>query len=623
MAVSLRTLALASLALLLPLGCAHARPAAEREWPAYGRDAAGSRFSPLDRIDKDNVGKLRVAWIFHTGDVSSGRRGHVRSGFECTPLMVDGTLYVTTPFNRIIALDPKTGRKKWAYDPKVALALPFGDGLVNRGLATFLDPQRTKGHCRRRLYEATLDARLVAVDSVDGKPCPDFGAGGEVSLQDVRNYRPGWYHMTSPPTVVGDVVVVGSAIDDSARAEMPEGVVRGYDARTGALRWSWDPIPYDVARHSGAANACSVMAADPAQGLVFVPTGSASPGFYGAARPGDDRWADSIVALHAATGRIAWGFQLVHHDLWGYDTAAPPLVTRIGERPVVIAGNASGYLYVLDELTGQPVFPIHEREVPASDVPGESAWPTQPVPDAPPALAPQELTRHDAWGATTRDREYCRDRLEELRPGSLFVPPSLQGSLDYPGHFGGLNWSGGALDPAHHALFVATDAVPFVVKLVPRAGVPSIEKTKAHGELAAQEGAPYAVYRAPLFSPSGLPCSPPPWGQLAAVDLETGAVRWQVPVGAMGGQAGSLVLGGPIATAGGLVFIAGTVDARLHAFDADTGQELWSGALPAPGHATPMTYEVAGKQYVVVAAGGHAKLAFEPLGDAVVAFTLP
>ncbi|MHB8416988.1 MAG: pyrroloquinoline quinone-dependent dehydrogenase [Myxococcales bacterium] len=605
------------------LGCAHVPTAAQSEWPAYGRDPGGTRFSPLDQIDRRNVAKLRVAWTYHTGDVSSGRRGHVRSGFECTPLFVDGTLYLTTPFNRVVALDPKTGRKRWAYDPKVKLDLPYGDGLVNRGLATWRDPSPAKGRCRRRLYEATLDARLVAIDAADGRPCAGFGQGGEVSLADVAGYRPGAYHMTSPPTVVGDVVVVGSSIDDNARAVMPSGVVRAYDARTGAPRWSWDPLPFEIEEKSGAANAWSVMAADPARGLIFVPTGSASPDFYGGNRKGDDRWANSIVALRAATGQIVWGFQLVHHDLWDYDSASPPLVTALGDRPVVAVGNKSGYLYVLDELTGAPVFPVREQEVPASDVPGENAWPTQPIPEAPPALSPQSLSRHEVWGATPRDRELCLDGFEALRPGSLFVPPSLQGSLDYPGHLGGFNWSGTAYDPGRGLLFAATDSVPFLVRLIPRPQAAALAKKAKPGELTAQEGTPYAVYRRPLASPTGLPCSPPPWGQLAAVDLAAGTIRWQVPAGTLGGQPGSPVLGGPIATAGGLVFMAGTLDARLHAFDADTGAELWSGRLPASGHATPMTYQVGGRQYVVIAAGGHAKLEAEPLGDALVAFALP
>ncbi|HUB09530.1 MAG TPA: pyrroloquinoline quinone-dependent dehydrogenase [Myxococcales bacterium] len=601
------------------LGCAHV----PGDWPSYGRDPGGTRFSPLDDIDRGNVARLKMAWTFHTGDVSSGRRGHKRSGFESTPIVVDGTLYVTTPFNRIFALDPKTGHPRWVFDPHVNLSLPYGDGLVNRGLATWLDPTRVKGHCRRRLYEATLDARLVAVDSATGKPCLDFGPGGEVSLTAVSGYQPGWYHMTSPPTVVGDVVIVGSSIDDNVRAQMPSGVVRGFDARTGALRWSWDPIPFELEEKSGAANAWSILAADPARGLVFVPTGSASPDFYGGNRPGDDRWANSIVALRAATGKLVWGFQLVHHDLWDYDSASPPLVTTLGDRPVVAIGNKSGYLYVLDELTGAPIFPVREQPEAASDVPGESAWPTQPIPDTPPPLAPQSLTRHDLWGATPQDRLACEDRFDQLRAGSFFVPPSLQGSLDYPGHIGGLNWSGTAYDPGRGMLFVPTVSVPFLVRLIPRAELAAFLKKKPPGDVTAQEGTPYAVYRAPLLAPSGLPCNPPPWGQLAAVDLAAGTVRWQVPVGSLAGQAGSPILGGPIATAGGLVFIAGTEDAKLHAFDSDSGQELWSGSLPASGHATPITYEAGGKQYVVVAAGGHAKLEGERIGDAVVAFTLP
>ncbi len=312
------------------------------DWPYYGGDAGGSRYSPLTQINKDNVKALKIVWVYHTGDVSDGSHHRRRSGFETTPILVDGRLYLTTPFNRVIALEPETGVRRWAYDPKTELTLPYGDGLINRGVSTWLDCTRAAGQpCHRRIFEATLDGRLIALDAATGTPCADFRHSGQVSLIDVPRYRAGWYHMTSPPVVIDDMVVVGSSIDDNGRVDMPSGVVRALDARTGALRWSWDPIPPNTedppAKNSeahgrwksGAANAWSIMSADPERHLVFVPTGSASPDFYGGLRPGDDKWADSVVALRTKTGELAWGFQLVHHDLWDYDTASPPLLATL------------------------------------------------------------------------------------------------------------------------------------------------------------------------------------------------------------------------------------------------------------------------------------------------------
>ncbi len=613
------------------------------DWPFYGHDPGGMRFSPLAQIDRSNVSRLKVAWTFHTGDISDGGHGRRRSGFETTPIVVDGTLYLTTPFNRIIALDPETGVQRWAYDPKVDLTQPYGDGLINRGVAFWRDPERPQARpCSRRVFEATLDARLIALDASTGFPCADFGSGGQVSLTGVPSYRPGWYHMTSPPAVIDDLVVVGSAIDDNARVDMPGGVVRAYDARTGAQRWAWDPIPPNRPGgaaerwRSGAANAWSVMAVDFERDLVFVPTGSASPDYYGSARPGDDKWADSVVALRARTGAPAWGFQLVHHDLWDYDTAAPPLLATVSRDgrpvPVVIQGNKTGFLYVLNRATGAPVFPVEERPVPRSDVPGEFASPVQPVPAAPPPLVPQRLDPSQAWGLTPADHDACRQSMADLRNEGIFTPPSLKGSLVVPGNVGGMNWSGYAFDPARSLLVVNTNNLPAKVKLIPRAEFERGARDEK-GEYSPQIGAPYAMFRRFLQAPSGFPCSPPPWGTLAAVDMADGSIRWQVPLGSMEdftarGRAalppGSISLGGPIVTAGGLVFIAGTVDSSIRAFDIETGNELWKARLPASAHATPMTYRLRpdGRQYVVIAAGGHARITEESLSDAVVAFAL-
>ena len=405
-------------------------------WPSYGHDPGGMRFSPLTEIDRTNVARLEVAWTVHTGDISDGSGGRSRSGFETTPIVVDEVLYFSTPFNRVIALDPETGKERWSYDPKIDKTTSYGDGLINRGVSTWLDAaRRTNEPCRRRIYEATLDARLIALDARTGTPCADFGRGGHVDLTGVAAYRKGEYHMTSPPAVVDDVVIVGSAIDDNERVDMPDGVVRAFDARTGAPRWRWDPISRTAAAKTGAANAWSIMSVDAERHLVFVPTGSASPDYYGGLRPGDNRWASSVVALRAKTGEVAWGFQLVHHDLWDYDTAAPPLVATVHrdgrDVPVVIQGNKTGFVYVLNRDTGAPVFPVEERRVPASDVDGERASATQPFPVDLPPLAPQSFSADAAWGATDADRDACRDAVRSLRNDGIIwnVPPVSAGAV--------------------------------------------------------------------------------------------------------------------------------------------------------------------------------------------------
>jgi quinoprotein glucose dehydrogenase len=618
-------------------------------WPYYGGDAGGMRYSRLTQFNPKNVSRLKIAWVFHTGDVSDGKHGKQRSGFEATPILVDGLLIFATGFNRVIAVNPETGTLQWAYDPKIDPTWDYGDALVNRGVAMWFDTAhsvQTGAPCRRRIYEASLDARLIALDAATGVPCAEFGDKGQVSLRDVPGYQPGQYHMTSPPAVIDDLVVVGSAINDNNRVDMPSGVVRAFDVRTGALRWSWDPIDKNDQTpaggsgttktwRTGAGNAWSIMAVDNERDLLFIPTGSASPDYYGGLRPGDDKWADSIVALRGKTGELVWGFQLVHHDLWDYDSASPPLlatVQRAGKQvPVVVQGNKTGLLYVLNRETGVPVFPVEERPVPQSDVPGEVTSPTQPIPVAPPPLVPQKLSADAIFGVNPVDRETCQQWVRSFRNEGIFTPPSLQGTLVVPGNIGGMTWSGYAFDPVDNLLVVPTNNIAGVAKLIPRQKLEEAAQNGEDGDYARQTGGPYGMYRRFLQGASDLPCTPPPWGMLSAVDLNQGTIKWQVPLGSMqyfgGGHdpvpPGSIGFGGPIITATGLVFIAGTFDPYIRAFDVQTGKELWKAQLPASGNATPMTYRVNGKQYLVIAAGGHPKITEESLNDALVAFALP
>ena len=593
------------------------------DWPAYGHDAGGTRYSPLAEITPGNVARLRVAWVYRTGDYLRDR-----SRFEAAPLVVDGTLYVSTPLGHVIALDPERGIERWRYDARVSLEGDYGD-FANRGVATWLDQTRgTALPCRRRIFLATVDARLIALDARTGRPCGDFGAGGEVDLAGGLRHAPAYhweYGVTSPPAVASGLVIVGAAVSDNQRVDAPEGVVRAFDARSGRLRWSWDPVP--PALSAGAANAWSVLSTDPERDLVFVPTGSASPDFFGGERPGANAHANSVVALRASTGRLVWAFQVVHHDLWDYDVPAQPVLFTLrrggSALPAVAVGTKMGHLFILDRRTGAPLFPVEERAVPGSDVPGEAAWPTQPFPAPALRLAPESLAAADAFGTTPDARRQCRDRIAALRYDGVFTPPSLRGTIIFPGDIGGMNWSGVAVDEGRGVLIAPTNRLAMVVTLIPRDSVMAARHAHPNSEISTQRGTPYGMMRDMLLDSAGMPCNPPPWGTLAAVDLAAARAKWEVPLGAYpGGMAGSINLGGAMITAAGLVFIAGTFDRHLRAFDETTGRELWSAGLPAGAQALPVTYLAGGRQYVVVAAGGHDRL-HTTMSDYVVAFTLP
>jgi quinoprotein glucose dehydrogenase len=582
------------------------------EWRAYGHDAFGSRYSPLAEINRENVSRLAAAWVYHTGEPLA--TNDMKRSLEVTPLMIDNTLYLSTPLGRIVALDPLTGRARWQYDAKVGPRSGFGD-FTSRGVSFW----------NGRIYMATTDARLIAVDARTGTAIREFGNQGTVDLRHgLRNapFEFAEYEVTSPPAIVNGLVIVGSAVADNNRTDAASGEVRAYDARTGALRWTWDPVPRSAAdpayatwdtpeaHRTGAANAWSVIAADSARDLVFVPTSSPSPDYYGGHRLGRNDYANSIVALRASTGKVVWHFQTVHHDLWDYDNASPPLLATVKGQPAVIQTTKTGMMFVLNRITGKPIFPVEERRVPASTVPGERAWPTQPFSTLPP-LSPHR------WDGQSPDTA-CQTLTRGLRNEGIFTPPSLEGTLVVPSNIGGAHWGGVAFDPARQLAVVPVNRLAAAVQLIPASGVrlDTLRQSRSRMgyDYTVMRGTPYIMRRRILFVPPRTPCTPMPPAELVAMNLRTGTRAWSTPIAPN--------LGGPIVTAGGIVFMAATIDRQLRAFDIDTGRELWHAELPASGKATPMTYRGAdGRQYVVIAAGGDGET--WGASDAIVAFALP
>ncbi|RMG27293.1 MAG: pyrroloquinoline quinone-dependent dehydrogenase [Bacteroidetes bacterium] len=620
------------------------------EWAAYGGTWAAERYSPLTQITPENVAHLEVAWTYHTGDVSAGSEEiPSTSAFEATPILVDSMLYLPSPFNKVIALNPETGAERWVYDPQIDLSGNYANQLICRGVSYWKDTACAEADpCRGRIFMGTNDGRLIALDALTGQPCEDFGQKGEIDLvQGVGKLLfKGEYQITSPPAIAGNLVIVGSAVCDNMRLDAPSGVVRAYDAQSGSLRWSWDlRPPADTLKNLpsaesgfllGSPNVWAPMAVDEERDLLFVPTGNPAPDYYGGMRRGIDYYGSSIVALRASTGEVVWHFQTVHHDLWDFDVPAQPTLTHIpfeGKMiPAVVQATKMGLLFCLNRETGEPIYGVEERPVPQSDVPGEQTAPTQPFPLKPPPLVPHDLKPSDAWGPLGMNGE-CEELLQSLHWEGIYTPPKLgQPTLMYPGNAGGSNWGGVAVDPVQHILVANVMDLAWMVELVPTTQYDSVRRANPGMEVAPQTGTPYALKRTALLSSMGLPCNPPPWGSLAAVDLQSGDILWQKPLGTVRDIApiplkinyGVPNLGGPMITASGLIFIAAAMDDYIRAFDLHTGEMLWEARLPAGGQATPMTYRIRpdGKQFLVIAAGGHGR-AGSRLGDALVAYTLP
>ncbi len=645
---------LLTLAALLSIACGETPPAPALDgpvagWSHHGGDAGGTRYSPLTQVNRENVRFLEPAWVHRSGDWASERSDSPpRTSYQATPILDDETLYFCSPLNRIFAIDAETGQERWVFDSEPDLGGLWG--ATCRGVALWRSAEPTAGPCARRIFMGTMDARLVGVDAGTGRACPDFGDGGVVDLeQGIGDIQPGEYAVTSPPLVIGDRVVVGALVGDNRRVDGPGGVIRAFDARTGALVWAFDPVPPGTSPlepdaggrpryHRGTPNAWSILSADPERGLVFIPFGGPSPDFFGGHRRGFDHYGSSVVALDADSGRVVWHFQAVHHDLWDYDVGSQPTLIDLEvegrNEPALVQPTKMGHVFILHRERGKPLFPVEERPVPQTDVPGEITSPTQPFPTFPPPLHPARLDPDDAFGLTPWDRGRCRTILENVRNEGIFTPPSLGGSIVYPGVPGGFNWGSAGWDPERKLLVLNQSRIAGVHQLIPRGAVEAHRRLREgdFGSTAAQEGTPYLVRASVPVSPLGIPCSPLPWGTILAVSLQTGETVWEVPLGTprdrlpipLPLELGLPNMGGPLVTAGGLVFIGASLDDYLRAFDLESGTELWRARLPAGGQATPMTYRLGreGRQFVVIAAGGHYMLDTTQ-GDSMVAFALP
>jgi quinoprotein glucose dehydrogenase len=603
----------------LTITCGH-------DWISVTGDRGGMRYSTLSEIHRDNVSNLAVAWEFHTGELAEGRAKIM----ECTPLVIDGTVYISTGQMRVIALDAATGHPRWTFDPSKVAApkSPLASGGVNRGVAYWSDD---KPNGQRRILHGTADGRLFSLDALTGQLDVGFGKEG---VKDLREDMDGVtvkmpYGPTSAPAIVGDSIIMGFSCGEGPGPTAP-GDIRAFDVRNGKQLWRFHTVPRpgeygndtwegESWKGRGAANAWGGYTVDEKRGWVFAGLGSAAFDFYGGDRHGQNLFANCTIAIDGKTGERKWHFQTLHHDLWDHDLPVyPNLVTVVHDGKnidAVAQVTKTGFVYLFDRETGKPLFEVKEQPVPASDVAGEQAWPTQPIPIKPPPFAAQSLTEANITNIAPANREFVLNRLKKLRHGPAFNPPSLMGTVVIPGFHGGATWSGASFDPESGMLFVNVNNVPNIITLV---------------EQPSNTESPFRITGYEKFlDQEGYPAIAPPWGELCAINLNKGTIAWKVPLGehpeltARGvPQTGTDSFGGTIVTAGGLVFIGGTRDEMFHAFDKSNGKLLWQSKLPAGGYATPSTYRVGTKQYVVIAASGGGKLGTK-LGDSIVAYALP
>lgn len=647
-------------------------PVPDGEWHAYGRTGAGQRYSPLSQITPQNVDQLEVAWEYRTGDVRGRPGDPEETTFEVTPLKVGNRLFLCTPHQSVVALDATTGQQLWRFEPQIqgagALALqhltcrglsyhaprstPAGGAAPDAAVASAASAPATPPPataCHNKLFMPTADGRVIALDPATGSRCQTFGVNGQIDLwTQMPNVKPGSYYSTSPVVVTDKLLVVGGTVLDNVSTAEASGVIRAYDIDTGALVWNWDsgnpdvtePLPPGQTYTPNSPNSWSISSVDEALGLVYVPMGNQPPDQWGGKRSeAVEKYSSSVVALELATGRVRWVFQTVHHDLWDYDVPAQPTLVdlTINNRavPALVQPTKQGELFVLDRRTGQPLLPVSEEPAPQGAAEGDRTAPTQPRSAL--SFDPPPLRERDMWGGTMFDQLACRIAFKRLRYEGRFTPPSTGGSLIYPGNFGVFNWGGVSVDPQRQIVFATPTYLAFVSQLVPRQDDSSMlvqGNGAPQGGLPALNenfGAPFAVKLGPFTSPLGLPCQAPPWGYVAAADLVSGQKIWMHKNGTVRDSSplplpfrmGVPNLGGPITTAGGVAFLSGTLDYYVRAYDSSNGKQLWQHRLPAGGQATPMTYLGAdGRQYVVVAAGGHGSLGTKT-GDSVIAYALP
>jgi quinoprotein glucose dehydrogenase len=615
------------------------------EWPVYGGDLGATKYSVAADLHKGNVAGLVKAWEWATGETPNATTRARPGNFQATPLMIGDTLFLSTSYNRVVALDANTGKPFWEFDPKTYLTgqPPNGTGFVHRGVATWSDGKQ------RRVF---INSRwsLIAIDASTGKAIRDFGDTGYVDLtrELKRNGKPvNKYHytQTSPPVVWRNLVIVGNGVADRlVYPNDPPGDVQAFDVKTGKRVWSFSPIP-NSARDAGAetwreeswrtaghTNVWAPFSVDDRRGLIYLPVSTPSNDWYGGARKGDNLYAESIVCLDARNGKRVWHFQTVHHGLWDYDLPAAPVLgtVKIGRdaRDIVAVPAKTGFLFVFDRESGKPIWPIEERAVPASDVPGEAAAPSQPVPTKPKAFAKQGFGFNDLVDFTPAIKSAALDAIKDYRVGPLFTPPSREGTIVMPGAIGGAGWGGGAFDPQTGMLYIKATNQPALYKMIQPTRTDSLDATYA-ADLAAQSLRVTIPARDSTMRPLSLPINKPPYGTLTAIDLNTGDTKWEIPLGDNPtirnhpllkdlnllplGVAGSP---GPIVTAGGLIFVTGG-GSTLYAINTADGSVAWSADLGQNGYSVPMTYRTkAGKQFVVVATGG-------ANGAKLVAFALP